>query len=220
MASTTAKQGFATRSPQRGSYRFPVVGIGLNAEQAYRPFRRTIKGQRIALIGATQVLDDELISAWTAGPGKPGLASAKDVPRLVQAVRQARATSDTVIVFLHWGIELQQCPSPDQRTLAKQLVAAGADVVVGGHAHRVQGAGRMGKALVGYGLGNFVWYGTSELSTQTGVLLVTVDGRRSSATAGSPPASWMERLGRWRAPNAARRSLRGTRSAACTGLRQ
>ena len=81
-------------------------------------------------------------------------------------------------MFLHWGIELEQCPSTDQRTLAKQLVAAGADVVVGGHAHRVQGAGMMGKALVGYGLGNFVWYGTSELSTQTGVLLVTVDGRR------------------------------------------
>ena len=159
-------------------YRFPIVGIGLNAKQAYRPFRTTINGQRIAVIGATQVLDDELISAWTAGPGKPGLASAKDVPRLLQEVRAARKTSDTVVVFLHWGIELQQCPSPDQRTLARQLVAAGADVVVGGHAHRVQGAGRMGKALVGYGLGNFVWYGTSELSTQTGVLLVTVDGRR------------------------------------------
>ena len=159
-------------------YRFPVVGIGLDAKQAYRPFRRTINGQRIAVIGATQVLDDELISAWTAGPGKPGLASAKDVPRLLQEVRAARKTSDTVVVFLHWGIELQQCPSTDQRTLARQLVAAGADVVVGGHAHRVQGAGRMGKALVGYGLGNFVWYGTSELSTQTGVLLVTVDGRR------------------------------------------
>jgi poly-gamma-glutamate synthesis protein (capsule biosynthesis protein) len=159
-------------------YRFPVVGIGLNAKQAYRPFRRTINGQRIALIGATQVLDDELIAAWTAGPRKPGLASAKDVPRLVQEVRAARRTSDTVVVFLHWGIELEQCPSLDQRTLAKQLVAAGADVVVGGHAHRLQGAGRMGKALVGYGLGNFVWYGTSELSTQTGVLLVTVDGRK------------------------------------------
>ena len=35
----------------------------------------------------------------------------------------------------------------------------------------------MGEALIDYGLGNFVWYGTSELSTQTGVLLVTVDGR-------------------------------------------
>jgi poly-gamma-glutamate capsule biosynthesis protein CapA/YwtB (metallophosphatase superfamily) len=159
-------------------YHFPVIGIGLDARQAYRPFRRTINGQRIAIIGATQVLDDELISAWTAGPHKPGLASAKDVPQLVQEVHAARRTSDTVVVFLHWGVELAECPSADQRTLARQLVAAGADVVVGGHAHRVQGAGRLGSALVDYGLGNFVWYGTSELSTQTGVLQVTVDGRR------------------------------------------
>ena len=159
-------------------YRFPVIGIGLNAKQAFRPFRQTINGQRIAVIGATQVLDDELISAWTAGPHKPGLASAKNVPRLLQEVRTARRASDTVVVFLHWGVELAQCPSKDQRTLAKQLVAAGADVVVGGHAHRVQGAGRLGHALVDYGLGNFVWYGTSELSSETGVLLVTVDGHR------------------------------------------
>jgi poly-gamma-glutamate synthesis protein (capsule biosynthesis protein) len=159
-------------------YRFPVIGIGLDDDQAYRPFRRTINGQRIAVIGATQVLDDELVSAWTAGPGKPGLASAKDVPRLLRAVKLARATSDTVVVFLHWGIELQQCPSADQRRLARQVVAGGADIVVGGHAHRLEGAGRLGKALVDYGLGNFVWYGTSQLSTQTGVLMVTVDGRR------------------------------------------
>jgi poly-gamma-glutamate capsule biosynthesis protein CapA/YwtB (metallophosphatase superfamily) len=200
-------------------YRFPVVGIGLDDTQAYRPFRRTVNGQRIAIIGATQVLDDELISAWTAGPAKPGLASAKDVPRLVRAVRAARATSDTVVVFLHWGVELQQCPSPDQRALAKKLVAAGADVVVGGHAHRVQGAGRMGRALVDYGLGNFVWYGTSELSTQTGVLVVTVEGRRvlgyrwvpARIVDGVPrPLTGAERgqeLANWR-------SLRG-----CTGLR-
>jgi 2',3'-cyclic-nucleotide 2'-phosphodiesterase (5'-nucleotidase family) len=200
-------------------YRFPVVGIGLDDTQAYRPFRRTVNGQRIAIIGATQVLDDELISAWTAGPAKPGLASAKDVPRLVRAVRAARATSDTVVVFLHWGVELQQCPSPDQRALAKKLVAAGADVVVGGHAHRVQGAGRMGRALVDYGLGNFVWYGTSELSTQTGVLVVTVESRRvlgyrwvpARIVDGVPrPLTGAERgqeLANWR-------SLRG-----CTGLK-
>jgi hypothetical protein len=201
-------------------YRFPVVGIGLNAKQAYRPFRRTINGQRIAVIGATQVLDDELISAWTAGPAKPGLASAKDVPRLLQEVRAARKTSDTVVVFLHWGIELEQCPSSDQRTLAKQLVAAGADVVVGGHAHRIQGAGLMGPALVGYGLGNFVWYGTSELSTQTGVLLVTMDGRKVLGYRWQParivdgvprPLTGSER----RRGLAAWQALRG-----CTGLRR
>ena len=201
-------------------YRFPVVGIGRNAKQAYRPFRRTINGQRIAVIGATQVLDDELVSAWTAGPHKPGLASAKDVPRLLREVRAARKSSDTVVVFLHWGVELRQCPSPDQRGLAKQLAAAGADVVVGGHAHRVQGAGRLGRALVAYGLGNFVWYGTSELSTQTGVLLVTMDGRRvltyrwvpARIVDGVPrPLTGSERRRRL----ASWSSLRG-----CTGLRR
>jgi poly-gamma-glutamate synthesis protein (capsule biosynthesis protein) len=200
-------------------YRFPVVGIGVDDRQAYAPYRRTVNGQRIAVLGATQVLDDHLISAWTAGPGKPGLASAKDAPRLLRAVRQARATSDTVVVFLHWGVELMQCPSSDQRALARQLVGAGADVVVGGHAHRLQGAGRLGKALVGYGLGNFVWYGTTELSTQTGVLLVTATGRRIDGYRWVParivdgvprPLSGAE----MRSEQADWRALRG-----CTGLK-
>ena len=200
-------------------YRFPVIGIGTNAKRAYAPYRRVVDGQRIAIIGATQVLDDHLISSWSAGPGKPGLASAKDVPRLVQEVRRARATSDTVVVYLHWGTELEGCPTGAQRTLASALVTAGADIVVGGHAHRLLGVGRMGKSLVGYGLGNFVWYGTSALSTQTGVLFVTATGRRIDGYRWEParivdgvprPLSGAERkreVSGWR-------KLRG-----CTGLR-
>ena len=200
-------------------YSFPLIGIGLDDRSAYRPFRRTINGKRIAVIGATQVLDDELIGVWTAGPGKPGLASAKDVPRLLRAVRAARRTSDTVVVFLHWGIELQHCPSPDQRALAKRLVAAGADVVVGGHAHRLQGAGRMGRALVGYGLGNFVWYGTSELSTQTGVLLVTTEGRQVLSYRWAPAriADGVPRL--LTGPEKGREIASWRSLRACTGLR-
>jgi poly-gamma-glutamate capsule biosynthesis protein CapA/YwtB (metallophosphatase superfamily) len=200
-------------------HRFPVIGIGLDGKRAYAPYRQTVRGQRIAIIAATQVLDDHLISSWTAGPGKPGLASAKDVPRLVQEVRRAHRTSDTVVVYLHWGVELEGCATQDQRALARRLVAAGADIVVGGHAHRLLGAGRMSKALVGYGLGNFVWYGTSELSTQTGVLFVTATGHRIDSYRWDParivdgvprPLSGAERsteLSSWR-------SLRG-----CTGLR-
>ena len=96
-----------------------------------------IKGQRIAVIGATQVLDDNLITAWTATDTQAGLASAKEVPRLVAAVQAARATNDTVVVFLHWGVEKQTCPSASQQELARTLVDAGADIVVGGHAHRL-----------------------------------------------------------------------------------
>ena len=111
-------------------------------------------------------------------PGKPGLASAKNVPRLLEEVRRVRRSSDTVVVYLHWGVEAERCPSSRQRQLALALVRAGADIVVGGHAHRQQGVGTMDGALVGYGLGNFVWYGTTEMSTRTGVLLVTATGRR------------------------------------------
>jgi poly-gamma-glutamate capsule biosynthesis protein CapA/YwtB (metallophosphatase superfamily) len=202
------------------SARFPVIGIGLNDTQAYRPYRATIRGRRIAIIGATQVLDDHLISAWTAGPHHPGLASAKAVPRLLRAVRDAQRTSDTVVVFLHWGLELARCPTSDQRTLARELVDAGADVVVGGHAHRILGAGRMDSALVAYGLGNFVWYGSSELSTQTGVLLVRASGRRIEGYSWEParivdgtprPLTGAERRSEISTWNA----LRG-----CTGLRR
>jgi poly-gamma-glutamate synthesis protein (capsule biosynthesis protein) len=156
----------------------PVVGAGRTDEQAYAPHRVTVRGQRIAIIGATQVLDDHLISAWTAGPGKMGLASAKNEARLVRAVRSARRTSDTLVVYLHWGVELEGCPTRAQTSLARTLVAAGADVVVGSHAHVLLGAGKLKRALVAYGLGNFVFYASREVTSQSGVLEVTVTGRR------------------------------------------
>src|SRR3990170_537913 len=156
----------------------PVVGGGRNDEQAYAPYRVTVRGQRIAIIGATQVLDDHLISAWTAGPGKIGLASAKHEARLVRAVRAARRTSDTLVVFLHWGLELARCPTRYQTSLARKLVDAGADVVVGSHAHVLLGAGKLNRALVAYGLGNFVFYASRKATSQSGVLEVTITGRR------------------------------------------
>ncbi len=155
----------------------PVVGIGRNATEAYRPFITEVKGQRIAVIGATQVLDDELRSAWTATDSQPGLASAKEIDRLTAAVRSARAQADTVVVFLHWGTEGQTCPNDAQPVLARTLAEAGADVIVGGHAHRLEGAGRMGSAFVAYGLGNFVFYSDDGPGTETGVLTLTVTGR-------------------------------------------
>jgi len=157
---------------------YPVVGIGRNSREAYSPHRVTLKGTRIAVFGATQVLDDHLIRSWTATAGQPGLASAKDAARLAAAVRAARRTSDTVIVFLHWGSERMTCPTERQTRLARILVDAGADIVVGGHAHRLQGAGRLGRGFVAYGLGNFAFYSPPGPAAETGVLFVTAVGRR------------------------------------------
>jgi poly-gamma-glutamate capsule biosynthesis protein CapA/YwtB (metallophosphatase superfamily) len=156
---------------------FPVIGIGADAEQAFRPHRVTVDGQRIAVIGATQVLDASLAAAWSAGDGKPGLASAYDEKRLLAAVRVARAEADTVVVDLHWGRELEGCPIDRQRALAPKLVAAGADVVVGSHAHVLLGGGYLRGAYVHYGLGNFVFYARGGVTARSGVLLLTLRGR-------------------------------------------
>jgi Bacterial capsule synthesis protein PGA_cap len=161
--------------------RFPVIGIGRNAAEAFAPWRTTVKGQRIAVIGATQVLDSNLAAAWTAGgAGKPGLASAYEEARLLAAVRAARADADTLVVDLHWGRELNGCPIDRQRTLAAKLVAAGADVVVGSHAHILLGGGYLRGAYIHYGLGNFVFYSRGGITAQSGVLLLTMRGRAVS----------------------------------------
>lgn len=201
-------------------YHVPLVGGGLNAAQAYGPYRVTIKGQRIAILAASQVIDSNLISLWTAGAGKPGIAQAYDLKKLIASVKAARKRSDTVVVYVHFGIERQGCPSSLQIDTARRLVAAGADIVVGSHAHQQQGAGRLGRAFVDYGLGNFVWYSQgSTASTTTGVLKVTVTGRRidnyswvpATLVSGSPtPRTGSARS----AAIASWRSLRG-----CTNLR-
>jgi hypothetical protein len=156
---------------------FPVIGIGSDAEEAFRAHRFTVDGQRIAVVGATQVLDASLAAAWSAGDRKPGLASAYDEKRLLAAVRAARAEADTVVVDLHWGRELEGCPIDRQRALAPKLVAAGADVVVGSHAHVLLGGGYLRGAYVHYGLGNFVFYSRGGVTAQSGVLLLTLRGR-------------------------------------------
>jgi len=156
---------------------FPVVGIGRDASEAYRPYITVAKGQRIAVLSATQVLDANLVTAWTATDSQPGLASAKEIDRLTVAVRAARDQADTVVVYLHWGNEGDTCPNQAQSDLAGMLAEAGADVIVGGHSHRLEGAGRLGTAFVAYGLGNFVFYADAGPGTDTGVLSVTVTGR-------------------------------------------
>jgi poly-gamma-glutamate synthesis protein (capsule biosynthesis protein) len=157
--------------------RFPLVGAGLDDDEAFAPWRTTVKGQRLAFFGVTHVLDSNLRSAWTARPGKPGLASAYEEARLLRAVREARAGSDTVVVYLHWGTERRACPNDRQLDISRKLAEAGADVVVGSHAHVLLGAGRLGRAFVAYGLGNFVFYARGGLGAETGVLRVTVTGR-------------------------------------------
>ena len=98
-------------------------------------------------------------------------------PRPGAAVEAARRVDDTVVVFLHWGVELDACPDPLQEPLANVLVQAGADIVIGSHAHVLLGGGYLGSAYVDYGLGNFAFYNTPPPTDQSGSLVITATGR-------------------------------------------
>src|SRR5579863_1116856 len=151
--------------------RFPYVGIGKDAAAAWAPYATTVKGTKIAIIGVSQV--HQLSSSWVATPSRPGEANAIDLHRTLAAVRAARRLAPVVIVFMHWGWEGFACPNPGQRSLARQLSAAGATIIVGAHAHVLQGSGWLGRTFVAYGMGNFLWWENS-YSTATGVLELTL----------------------------------------------
>lgn len=112
---------------------FPFVGIGHNAAEAFAPFYTTMNGVKIAILAFSQV--HELEFTWAANDDRPGVAMALDLARAVAAVRAARAAGDLVIVFNHWGQEGNSCPTSEQKTFASRLAAAGADMIIGSHAH-------------------------------------------------------------------------------------
>jgi poly-gamma-glutamate synthesis protein (capsule biosynthesis protein) len=154
--------------------RFPYVGIGVNAAAAWAPYVTTIKGMRIAIVGVSQVA--ELASSWVATGSRPGEANAIDLTSTLAAVRAAKRLAPIVIVFMHWGTEGSACPDPNQLSLAPKLAAAGASIIVGAHAHMLQGSGWLGHTFVAYGMGNFLWWERS-YSTSTGVLKLTLHPR-------------------------------------------
>ncbi len=97
---------------------------------------------------------DELLALVRAEVSRPGVAG--------------------VVVLPHWGQEYSHSPDARQRALARDLVAAGALMVVGAHPHVVQPIeaieGPRGRALVAYSTGNFVAAQVS-LPRATGIAL-------------------------------------------------
>jgi gamma-polyglutamate biosynthesis protein CapA len=75
---------------------------------------------------------------------------------MVRDVTALRGQVDALVVSVHWGEEFIQQPSPEEILLARRLVDAGADVIIGHHPHVLRGIERYGRGHIVYSLGNFV----------------------------------------------------------------
>ncbi|WP_339321581.1 CapA family protein [Paenibacillus sp. FSL W8-0194] len=139
------------------------VGAGKNADRAYQPVYFNRGGMTIAVIGASRVYPE---TNWAAGANKPGVASAYDkASRVIASITEARKKADLVIVMVHWGIERALTPNDIQKKLGHDFVDAGADLIIGGHPHVLQGLEQYKGKWIAYSTGNFIFTKSSTPST-------------------------------------------------------
>ncbi|WP_410511833.1 CapA family protein [Paenibacillus sp. BR2-3] len=130
------------------------AGAGLTAESAYAAQYFERKGVTIALLGFTRVIPE---SSWQAGRNKPGLASVYDSKEGLKAIAEARKKANIVVVVVHWGIERVTQADAAQQSLGRSFIDAGADLVIGGHPHVLQGIEPYKGKWIAYSTGNFIF---------------------------------------------------------------
>jgi poly-gamma-glutamate synthesis protein (capsule biosynthesis protein) len=135
----------------------PHVGVGRRSLDPEAPLIRAIHGLRLGFFAYYNVAIEK---------------ACRDIAR-------ARGDVDVIVVFNHWGTEAQTAPDNHQQVFGHALVDAGADLVVGAHAHVLQPEEWYRGKLLVYGLGNFVFAGMGfDEPHRTGGLLEVDLGRR------------------------------------------
>ena len=132
----------------------PYFGGGQDKTEARRPAILERSGRRIALLGYNEFPP----RTFEAGDHRAGCAWLREND-VVADIRAARSLyhADLVIPMLHWGEELVPAPEESQRVLARRLIDAGADAIIGGHPHVVQTIETYKGRPIVYSLGNFVF---------------------------------------------------------------
>jgi poly-gamma-glutamate synthesis protein (capsule biosynthesis protein) len=143
-----------------------VSGAGRNLAAAREPALLKAGGQTVAILAY-----DAIAASYHATADRIGSAplSAKLVRADIKAARAAGA--DLVIVFPHWGTEYRSKPFAAQQALARMVVDAGADMVIGNHAHWAAAMEVYQGKPIWYALGNFVFDQTWSEPTMEGMTL-------------------------------------------------
>src|SRR5262249_42414415 len=108
-------------------------GAGADARAARRPAGVGGGGTRAGVLSLMQRFQMYLDEQVYATPHQPGPALLRP-SRVAKDVGRLRDGVDLCVVLAHWGRNYRPLTDLQQR-LAEQLVAAGADLVVGHHPH-------------------------------------------------------------------------------------
>jgi Bacterial capsule synthesis protein PGA_cap len=141
------------------------AGAGMDLEEAREPMVFDLEGTKVGILSYQGVPSYDWAWATQTAPGTAPITEEvmrEDVERLRDAV-------DVVVVMPHWGKEYVATPEPWQVEYAHAAVDAGADVLVGGHAHWPKGVEVYEGKPIFYGVGNFLLDQSWSEETSTGI---------------------------------------------------
>lgn len=151
----------------------PYVGAGRNLEEAKKPVYFIANGRKVAIVSATQI-ERSMNYTKEATDDSAGVLKTLNPDKFLSVIQEADARSDYVIAFVHWGTENTNHYEGDQAELGKKFVDAGADVIIGGHTHCLQGFDYYNGKPIIYSLGNF-WFNDRTIDTGLSQVVIRTD---------------------------------------------
>jgi poly-gamma-glutamate synthesis protein (capsule biosynthesis protein) len=166
-----------------------VIGGGKDADEARQPAIVERNGVKIAFLAYCSVLRD----GQAAGKGKTGVAPLRvhthyvpeefqpgtpprivttpyeeDVRAMEEDIRKARRAADAVVVSIHWGLRLvPKTICTYQPPIAHAAIDAGADLILGHHAHSIKAVEVYKGKVCFYSVGNFMTTGAPKNDRST-----------------------------------------------------
>ena len=147
-------------------YGIAASGAGANLAAARKPAILEANGIKVAFLAY-----DTIAGYYTAGASKAGSARLTSGAVKADVAAARKAGAEVVIVFPHWGTEYDATPFRGQQALARAAIDAGADMVIGNHAHWAGAMEVRAGKPIWYALGNFVFDQTWSIPTMEGITL-------------------------------------------------
>jgi poly-gamma-glutamate synthesis protein (capsule biosynthesis protein) len=161
-----------------------VVGAGKNDEEARRPAILERNGVRIAILaycsvlrggqaacpnraGITPMRAHAYYEAVDYQPGTPPkivtIPYEDDLLALQEDIKKAKKQADAVVMSIHWGVRvLPKLIATYQAPVAHAAIDAGADLILGHHAHILKAVEVYKGKVCFYSMGNFMTTGSND----------------------------------------------------------
>ena len=151
-------------------YKIPYIGAGKNLSEASLPYYFIVDGYKIGFVNASRA--EKLILTPGATDSSEGVFRCYDTTNFVNTIRETKKNSDYVIALIHWGKEDSHDLEKVQIDTSKEYIEAGADVIVGSHAHVLQGMEYYNDKLIVYNLGDFIF---NHETKDTGIFKIKIN---------------------------------------------